>query len=485
MFNPVIYPDDIEPLVQFIEDTAPENIVAETYEKLRNGTSVKQMLLASGLAVMRSSDLPPGHHGGPLHPISGIHAVHSMSERMTGDYALMPVVQNVALSNKHINSMSMGPYIMADAQPESVNNSVEETLEAMPYHLSRGAYNAMDSYYLFLLEKLTPGQVLDHLMQVAIPKNQKDDHNFLFPSFTWRALDYFGWEYAKYLIRPAVRYVTRPPGPSPIHDIDDLIEEHDLLKRVLRVKTGDDETEAVGVLAEKIGLSAKFGDIPGIMAQALADGLSLEGVVEGLSVGGSRMFLRSQTGNPMDVHIHTGANIRRYLIGQRDLSMNTKLRALLTWHAGPEVRSAQFKLAPVHQPEADRVAAQPTRTQEESLRDMEAFIGTLPIGERLPSLGLGLWMCTDEVKEAAAMAQQYADCNFDPDALIQMLDRIVCRDSFSEMHAYKHNQATYEEFHNTRAEYRWTHLVSAVQGAAISHGRMQEVYEYADKVAHF
>ncbi|MBT5108080.1 MAG: hypothetical protein HOM25_05330, partial [Rhodospirillaceae bacterium] len=53
------------------------------------------------------------------------------------------------------------------------------------------------------------------------------------------------------------------------------------------------------------------------------------------------------------------------------------------------------------------------------------------------------------------------------------------------MHAYKHHQATYEEFHNTRPEYRWTHLMSAVQAAAISHGRMQEVYEYADKVAHF
>jgi hypothetical protein len=484
MFKPVIYPDDIEPLVLFVEETAPEKIVEETYKKLREGTPVKKMLLASALAVMRSSDLPPGHHGGPLHPISGLHAVRNMSERMTGDYALMPVVQNVALSNKHIHSFSMGPYIMADAQPESVNDSVEETLEAMPYHLSRGAYNAMDSYYLYFLEKMSPMQVLDHLMQVAIPKNQKDDHYFLFPTFTWRALEYFGWEYAKYLIRPTVRYVTRPPGPSPIHDVDDLIEEHGLLKRVLRVKTGDDETEAVGALADDVA-GAAFGDIPAITAQALADGLSLEGAGEGLSVGGSRLFLRSQTGNPMDVHIHTGVNIRRYLIGQRELSMSTKLRALLTLNAGPEVRSAQFKLAPVAQPEADRVAAQPARSQEESLRDMEAFIGTLPVGEKLPSLGLGLWMCTDEVKEAAAMAQQYADNNYDPDALIQMLGRIACRDNFSEMHAYKHHQATYEEFHSTRPEYRWTHLVSAVQAAAISHGRMQEVYEYADKVAHF
>ena len=485
MYAPLKYPDEIEPLVQFVEETAPENIVAETYEKLRSGTSTKQMLLASALAVMRSSDLPPGHHGGPLHPISGLHAVRHMAERMEGEYAMMPVVQNVALSNKHIHSMAMGPYIMAETYPVSVNDSVEETLKEMPYHLSRGAYNAMDHYYQFFLEKMSPMQVLDHLMQVAIPKNQKDDHYFLFPVFTWRALEYFGWEYAKYLIRPAVRYVTRPPGPSAISEVDELIEEHGLLTRVLRVKTGDDETSAIGALRDVIGACNNFKEIPALLAQALADGLSLEGVGEGLSIGGSVLFLRSQTGNPMDVHIHTGANIRRYLIGQRDLSIATKLRALLTWNSGPEVRSAQFKLAPVQQPEAERVSAQPPRTQEESLRDMEAFIGTLPVGERLPSLGLGQWMCTDEVKQAAAMAQQYADNDYDPYALIDMLAKIACRDSFTEMHAYKHHQATYEEFHNTRPEFRWTHLVSAVQASAISHGRIQDVYDDAAQVLHF
>ena len=357
MHKPVVYPDHIEPLVQFVEDTAPEKIVAKTYEKLQSGTPVKEMLLASALAVSRSSDLPPGHHGGPLHPISGLHAVHNIAERLTGEYAAMPVVQNVALSNKHIHSFSMGPYILAEAEPMSENDSVEDTIEAMPYHLGRGAYHAIDSYYLYLAEKLSPMQVLEHLLQVAIPKNGLDDHNFLFPIFTWRALEYFGWDYAKYLIRPAVRYVTRPPAAPPIPEMDDLIEEHGLLKRVLRFKTGEDETPAIVALRDTIGQCNTFDEIPAILAGALADGLSLEGTGEGLSLGGSVLFLRSQTGNPMDVHIHTGANIRRYLIRQPELSMSTKLRALLMWHTGPEVRSAQQKLAPVQQPEPERMDA--------------------------------------------------------------------------------------------------------------------------------
>ena len=75
MAQRVRYPAHIEPLVQFVEETTPDQIVARTNEKLATGTAVKDMLLASALAVVRSSDLPPGHHGGPLHPLAGLHAV--------------------------------------------------------------------------------------------------------------------------------------------------------------------------------------------------------------------------------------------------------------------------------------------------------------------------------------------------------------------------------------------------------------------------
>src|SRR5262245_35413196 len=125
MAQRVRYPDRIEPLVQFVEETTPERIVAATHEKLATGTSVKDMLLASALAVVRSSDLPPGHHGGPLHPLAGLHAVRHISARLPGEFARMPVIQNVAVANKHIHSPAMGPYILAEAAPLSEQDSVE------------------------------------------------------------------------------------------------------------------------------------------------------------------------------------------------------------------------------------------------------------------------------------------------------------------------------------------------------------------------
>src|SRR5437870_9949627 len=156
MAQRVVYPDRIEPLVRFVEDTAPDRVVAAAHDKLAAGTSVKEMLLASGLAVVRSSDLPPGHHGGPLHPLAGLHAVRHIAARLPGEYARLPVIQNVAVANKHIHSPAMGPYILADAGPVSERDSVEATLEAFRAAAGRGVYNACDHYFLYLVERLSP-----------------------------------------------------------------------------------------------------------------------------------------------------------------------------------------------------------------------------------------------------------------------------------------------------------------------------------------
>jgi hypothetical protein len=480
----VVFPPRIEPLVQFVEETPPAQIVAATHDRLAAGTSPKDMLLAAALAVVRSSDLPPGHHGGPLHPLCGLHAVRHVAARLPGEYAALPVIQNVAVSNKHIHSPAMGPFVLADAAPVSEKDSVEATLAAFQAAAGRGVYNACDHYFLYLLEHLSPMKVLEQVLEVAIPKNQLDDHYFLFPVYTWRALEYFGWDYARYLGRSPVRYVTRPSGSAHMQEVERLLNRYELLERDLRAETGPDETDAVTALAHEIGHASDFKEIPEMLARALGHGLSLEGTGEGLSVGGSMLFLRSQTGNPMDVHINTGANTRRYLLRQPELSRRTKLRALLVWNTGPEVIMAQKWLAPELQPEPERVASLPRRTQDALLDEIGGVIGRLPAGERLPAASIATWRSTDEVKHVAALARQYADLGYAPEALITLLGKIACRDSFSEMHAFKHHQATYEEFHATRPSLRWWHLVSAVQAAAISHGRVQDVFEHAAELLH-
>ena len=65
-----------------------------------------------------------------------------------------------------------------------------------------------------------------------------------------------------------VRFVSRSPVapnnpmPSPLPQIEGLIEEHQLRKSIYRQRSGEDETSAIGDLGEAIAAVDVFADIP-------------------------------------------------------------------------------------------------------------------------------------------------------------------------------------------------------------------------------
>jgi len=505
MHQRVQYPETIEPLVQFIEQTPPAEIIDRTLEKLRAGIAPTTMLTASALAVVRSSDLPPGHHGGPLHPLAGLHAITNLVNRLEGEDSFLPILQHVALSNKHINDPVTAPFSLLEFAPldptgTDTNRSadlandgggeiitaegIEAAREAFLKACSRGEANKADHIFLWLWDHVPAIEAFDLLMSVALPKNALDDHYFLFPGYLWRGLEALGKEHLKVLYRPAVRYVARFPAQRLVPEADALIEEHGLLTRILRQRSGDDETAAIGVLGESIRACKSYPEIPKMIAQALADGLSLEGAGEALSIGAAGLFLRSLTGNPMDVHLHTSSNLRRYLLRLDGFSMKNKLLTLLLWHTGPEVKSTQYRMEAELQPDMSAVAALPHRSQEDLLEAITQSIYNQPPTDWAAVSNLGMMRAVPEVKGTVNLAQQYVTLRYDPQVLIERLAQIVCHDNFTEMHAFKHHQAVIEEFHNTREPWRWMHLVCGCQAAAISFGKNMSVYEDALELMH-
>jgi hypothetical protein len=270
-------------------------------------------------------------------------------------------------------------------------------------------------------------------------------------------------------MRPAVRYVSRFPVAPAIGEIDLLIKNYDLLNKVTRQETGDDETVAIGRLGKSIQNVEEYVAIPGMIAAALAKGLSLDGAGEALSIGAAGLFLRSLTGNPMDVHLHTSANLRRYL---------------LLWHTGPEVRSTQMRMEPSPQPDPEAVAALPERSQEALLDAIVHSIYNQPDTDWSKVTNLGLMRAVPEVKNTVNLAQQYVNCGYDPKALMGRLAEIVCHDNFTEMHAFKHHNAVIEEYYATRAPWNSMHLVAGAQAAAISFGKNMTVWEDAVELFH-
>src|SRR6201998_2456404 len=162
----VQYSDAIEPLVQFIEDTSPSEILDRTLDKLRAGVPTQTMLTASALAVIRSTDMPPGHHGGPLHPFAGLYAISKTVERLEGEQRFVPVLQHVALTNKHINHPAMGPYQLLEFAPEDVGG-VGGAQRLFLMAVQRGEWNKGDHLFQWMWKNAPTPEVFNLLMTVA------------------------------------------------------------------------------------------------------------------------------------------------------------------------------------------------------------------------------------------------------------------------------------------------------------------------------
>ena len=495
MARPVELPETMEATVRFIEDTPPASIVEATIAKLdADDASPAELLAASALAVSRSTELPADHHGGPVHPVSGLHAIHHTGAWLSGDWARMPIIHSVALANRHVHSPEMGPMIMPRLTPEpSLPGPREEGLDALQRAIRSSRPLLAERLLLGLIETCSPGEILDAMLDTALRRNGIDDHYFLYTVHAMRGLRCIGWEWAPVVLRPVVRYLSTNMRTVPDREsgfdrhyvegnlsvyhafwrLEKLIEDHRLLDPAKR-PAGGDESAAVGALGERIGACERFADIPAMSAEALAEGLSLAGAGEAISYGAALLHLRTDYGNPFDVHLHTGINTRRHLLEVPEVSLRNKLLGLLSWACGPEIRLCEHRVRWSWRFESD---AHRGRGREELLDAIARSITGKASVDR--SASVEQLYCGEEARETMALARAYTDAGHDPDALFQRLGELVCRDDYSEMHAFKHLQAAHEEYENTRERYRWAHLVSAAKMAWCTYGFGQEVYERA------
>ncbi len=506
MVRPVELPPAVEQEVRFVEDTPSDHIVDATIERLRNGRPAREILAAACLAVSRSTELPPDHHGGPVHPVSGMHAVYQLASRLGGDSGYLPVVQSVALANKHVNSPEMGPALMPALDPAPLaGTDTAALLAGFLQALADRQTPAAERHLLALLPVVAPGQILDAMLQVALPRNALDDHYLLYPIYAFRALDDLGWDWAPVVLRPPVRYLARHPMMEAIGEfkpdvvaegvalyrdfaaIERMIDDHGLTEDRVALATQDAESVAIGRLAERIGQVGEIRSVVRLLARALAEGLSLAGAGEALSIGGGLLFLRCSSGNPFEVHIHTGINARRYLLGLEGVCFRTKVLGLLSWGLGMEVRYLDPTLTWTPGAPPELVAGLPTRGQDDLLQTIAESILTQPVVDlETIEVSVDELVAADQVRDTIALAQQYATAGYDPEPYFELLGRLTCRDDQSEMHAYKLQQVAYEEYFGVREPYRWVHMVSAARHAAcVVNLRPQTVYPAAQsRLAH-
>ena len=493
MVRLVTFDADTEARVQMVENASREALIVEVLARLERGEPALDWITAAALAVSRSSELPADHHGGPIHPVAGIYAVAEMSNRLTGKDKHLPVLQCVALANKHVNLPSMGPAAMVAFEDLEFAGDPTRVLARLASQVRRRQPRLAERSLAVACRIASPGEVLNCLLDTALKRNSLDDHYLLYTGYAFRALDVIGWQWAEFILRPVVRYLARHHSFDAFgefteatisegialydrfHELEALIDKHELHEGRNPLRTTTAETAAIGALADRIGSTERIATLPPVIAQAMGNGLSLEGTVEAISIGGARIFLRSHTANPYDVHVHTGTALRRYLIDTPAVELRHKVLALLGWAWSYEIRYLDDTLTwrwDRRHPPKDGASASALlarmQTQADAVEGYDVTNLPCPVNELVAG---------EDVSSIVDMADAYVGAGFDVDSLFAMTARLVCIEDASEMHGYKMQQAVHDEYHACREPLRWVHAVCAAKQAAVNAStRPQRVY---------
>ena len=171
-----------------------------------------------------------------------------------------------------------------------------------------------------------------------------------------------------------------------------------------------------GDLGSQIGSTKPFSKHIELIAKALANGLSLQGAGEALSIGVSTIFENLSYGNPMDAHLHTGVDTRRYLLGLTGVSLRNKLLALLSGITGPECTISESMLDSVgSEPPANKTQ----RTEAELIEAITECIEGQPQADWRASHAVHELPLAPEAKTAMAMARRYANRGSRPYAALR------------------------------------------------------------------
>src|SRR6266446_1614464 len=136
-------PASIESLVHFVEETDPADMLSATVAKLQAGVSSRDLLAAAALAVTRSTDLPPGHHGGPMQPLAAS--------------ALPETAYRGGTPGRVPHQWLDEPHMIAATQASFLK--------------ARGFSGLVEHHLLWLLPRIPHGDLRDLLLTDAIPKN--------------------------------------------------------------------------------------------------------------------------------------------------------------------------------------------------------------------------------------------------------------------------------------------------------------------------
>jgi hypothetical protein len=453
---------DLEPLVAFMQETPVAKLQPLLAAKLKQGTSLKQLVSAGVLANARTFG---GEDYIGFHTLMAMQPALQMAAAMPEKQVALPVFKVLYRNTNRIQehggraSEVLHPVIGSGDHPTAshLHDAVklkdtakaEKLFAAMIQQSAAHGFNA-------LLECV---------------QDNPEVHRTVLPYRAWDLLDLVGREHATTMLRMSLRYCLkaeqyrRADWDEHGDILTKLMDEHQLLGREPGTRSLDDAT------LEKLAMTIFRGspaEAAGAVAEALKEGFDPHEIGEAISLAANQFVLRdhgrppewefpgkptgSVHGDSVGVHSSDSTHAWRNL---SSVSEGRNVFACLILAAWQIARDKQY------QPQFADWEPMPSKRQigQVSAKEPKKLLDELEghIRGNLQS-------------HAAAVVHRWGALDLPVDPVLALLRGFATSED-GALHAEKYFQTCRDEFQRTRSAFRWRHLVALARVTASEYGR--------------
>jgi hypothetical protein len=464
----------LEPLVDLMQETPADKLQPLLAKRLKDGTSVKDLVAAAALANARAFG---GEDYTGFHTMMAFGPAYAMSKEMPKEQQALPVLKVIHRNARRIHETSSNKKdVLHPITPERVPTEKKNGQTILEAAHRKDMADAERTFAALCQGK--PDDALNELLLAV--QDCLEVHRVVLPYRAWDLVGLIGQEHAHTLLRQSVHYCVKNDQPKYREHFDGarallpkLLDQFHLLEKPLGKREADDQW------VEKMSRTL-FNSTPSqaseAVAAALGEGMSAAAIAEAISVAANQLTLRdngrpssndpkkpigSCHGDSIGVHACDSQNAWRNLARVANQRNTVACLILGAWQLAMDRtdRGGDFlHWAPYPRPE---------HLEQIKATDPAALLREAEDAIRHNDQG-----------RASAAVQRLGEMGHSERPVFDLLLRYAVSEDGC-LHAEKYYRTCSEEFANTRAAFRWRQLTALARVTASAYGQPAPGYEEA------
>ncbi len=444
----VTFSSDIEPLVRLLEDTPREKVIEVFAEKIRSGTSYREVLAALLLAGVRNVQPRPSV-GFKFHAVLVVNSAHLASLASPDSDRWLPIFWALDyFKSSQQTDRREGDWTLA-AVDESKVPPASQARKDFASAMDAWDVEAADVATAALCRSVGATEVFDMMAHYGCRDYRSIGHKAIYVANAYRTLQCIGWQYAEPVLRSltyALLNHTGEPNPAESDLGPDAAwrKTHSVLASI--DETWNDGRIDAGATLSLLDTLRSSTPIEAIDAttKMLGDGISPQSISDAVFLAAGEMLM--QQPGIIALHAATTTNAMQY--AYRTASGPQTRQALLLQNAAfiPHFRESMRDRGNVG---TTRIDADRDEDPEDAPEKVDA--------DTVDSI----FATVSKDRGAASQAMLgFLDAGGDPGKLIDAARRLVFLKG-NDAHDYKFSSAVLEDFTAVSPEFRNRYLASA------------------------